>query len=68
MRKQLWALLLVGWLLVPDAGGDDKVRVVIIDGHNNHNWRATNLFAGCGIERNEFGSGGLSWNALGHRR
>jgi type 1 glutamine amidotransferase len=51
MRKPLsWALLVgaivgVGGLIEP-AGADDKksgdkIRVILIDGQNNHNWRAT---------------------------
>lgn len=35
-------VLLVGWYLTQPAGAaGEKVRVVIIDGQNNHNWRAT---------------------------
>jgi uncharacterized protein len=50
MLKQLFryvlAVLLVGILYVVPAGADEKkaegkIRVVLIDGQNNHNWRAT---------------------------
>src|SRR5690242_3259831 len=54
MMKQLglaafaWAVAFSGWT-VPGAWAaekkaDGKVRVVIIDGQNNHNWRATTPF------------------------
>jgi hypothetical protein len=33
--------LLLGLAVIPGASAEDKVRVVIIDGQNNHNWRAT---------------------------
>jgi len=50
MWKRIAALILVLWgadlALNPVVGGDskDKIRVVIIDGQNNHDWRATTPF------------------------
>lgn len=38
-------LLLVGWPGMPARGADaDKIRVLIIDGQHNHNWRTTTPF------------------------
>ena len=43
MRKHLTGALLAIALAIPALAADDakKIRVVIIDGQNNHNWRAT---------------------------
>jgi hypothetical protein len=52
-RQLLWATVLAGiagWNLSPagtdDKGADEKakIRVVIIDGQNNHDWRSTTPF------------------------
>ena len=32
-----WSLIAGGWGIRP--GAEDKVRVLIVDGQNNHNWR-----------------------------
>jgi type 1 glutamine amidotransferase len=34
-------LPLLGLALIPSAQAEEKIRAVIIDGQNNHNWRAT---------------------------
>jgi type 1 glutamine amidotransferase len=43
--KRFWSLAALGLAVLALGGGSavaaDKVRVVIIDGQNNHNWRAT---------------------------
>jgi type 1 glutamine amidotransferase len=50
MVKKLWwmallgAMVLAGWQLTPVEAGEKKIRVVIIDGHNNHEWRKTTPF------------------------
>ena len=42
MNKQFGRfLLMLGLVLTPVARADEKIRVVIFDGQNNHNWRAT---------------------------
>jgi type 1 glutamine amidotransferase len=43
MRKHLTGAMLAIALAIPALAADDakKIRVVIIDGQNNHNWRAT---------------------------
>ncbi len=42
MRKLLsWALALLAVAAASADAGDKKIRAVIIDGQNNHNWRAT---------------------------
>jgi type 1 glutamine amidotransferase len=43
-RRHVFAILaiLAGWTLLPVAAAkSEKVRVLIVDGQNNHNWRAT---------------------------
>src|SRR5215470_12109882 len=44
-RKLCLVALLLGIVAAPDtaavAGGKDKIRVVIIDGNNNHQWQTT---------------------------
>jgi type 1 glutamine amidotransferase len=48
-----YAVLLAGLVATPLFAAEGKVRVVIIDGQNNHNWRATTPYLkkaleGCG--------------------
>lgn len=44
IRQLRWITLLVtlaafGWSFAPVTAGEKKIRVVIIDGQNNHNWK-----------------------------
>lgn len=42
VRRILCVPLALVWLTVaPKLGAEEKLRVVILDGQNNHNWRAT---------------------------
>jgi type 1 glutamine amidotransferase len=40
-KKIRFSLTLLGLALIPSARAEEKIRAVIIDGQNNHNWRAT---------------------------
>lgn len=45
MLSAALALSLAGWLILPASAGEgDTIRVLIIDGQHNHNWRATTPF------------------------
>jgi hypothetical protein len=45
MLRCFLSLLVLGWAAVfAHAGDKDKIRVVIIDGQNNHDWRTTTPF------------------------
>jgi hypothetical protein len=41
MFKRLGGLALAALLLPAAAGAEEKIRVILIDGQNNHNWKAT---------------------------
>jgi hypothetical protein len=41
MFERLGGLALAALLLPAAAGAEEKIRVILIDGQNNHNWRAT---------------------------
>ena len=41
MRTVLGTLLCVGVLLAPEALGQSRIAVMLLDGQNNHDWRAT---------------------------
>lgn len=41
MRRIVPAALVFAAILSTMAGADDKIKVLIVDGQNNHNWKAT---------------------------
>ena len=53
MRLALLALLHLVFTASIAFGADEKIRVVIIDGQNNHNWRATTPVLKQALEQSE---------------